>query len=731
MRGQRGTLVDAVVVLVLFTAALSLLDDTFADRRYLVAGLVPVVLLLAGALLARRVHEGGWWYSLGAVVAFAPLGALAALRDPGPFLLPTLDTMSRVLAQSVNAPTMLVGTVPPVAPVGVVMLAPFLVGYLLGFPAVWFAVATSRPLAPVVPVVLALAATIPLAVLTPSLLVPRAALVTVVALAWASARARRRAPVVAAERGAGVAAAVAALTVVAAAGLASLVVPASGQPDRVLLRGDDERIAISPPVLPVPGRDDLRLLTVDNLPAGRRIRFAVLDLYDGSGWVTAPQSPGSEGYGTFKRVGAEITPLHAGTTTVVRVRVRPGYSSDWLPVAGELTSIDFAWNPGRTEVSDVRYNQATSSALVVGGVDPRDRYAFEAALGREGLTRRDATREPSADQRQPGGAFLDDVLRPFDRSDLLPLERVLLLARYLRANGVVRATESFDQSPDFLLHRMLGARGPSGTQFQFSAAMALSAARLGVPARVVTGASPDGRGRIDYGDVTSWVELQLADGTWRTLEPDRYVGVRVDGAGTVAPPSEFVAEQVERAAAGRDREIQPTVGSHEGDARITPGQLAALVLVTLLALVVTFLVLVPASVAVRRALRRRTRSWSGVYVGAWQEVVDCARDLGSPVPDGWGRVEQARALGVDPDLARRADAAVFAPGPPPATDALTFWAECQDVRRTLRGQAGMRRRILSLVNPASLLAGRARGRSASRPVREEDRGARRQAAAHP
>ncbi len=126
-------------------------------------------------------------------------------------------------------------------------------------------------------------------------------------------------------------------------------------------------------------------------------------------------------------------------TTAVRswcaYACRPGYDTDWLPLLGELTSIDLGWNPGATDVSDVRYNQATGSAVVLGGVDTRDAYSFESVVGEDAVTRRDPTRDPSADQRQPAGAFLDDLLGPFDRDELLPLERVLLLARYLRSSG--------------------------------------------------------------------------------------------------------------------------------------------------------------------------------------------------------------------------------------------------------------------------------------------------------
>jgi hypothetical protein len=734
-----GRLIDAVVVLVLMATILSILDDTFADRGYLVAGMVPVVVLLAMALVARRFHEGGWWYSLGALVLFGPLGALVALREPGPYVVPTVRTVSRVLADTVHAPNALVSTVPPVDPNGLVMLVPYMIGFFAALPAAWLALATSRPVAPTVPLVAALVATIPLGVLVPTLMVPRGILIGILLLAWSAARDRRRETSVARAPGSVPAATAAVLTVMLVSGIVGLAVPDADVSDRVLLRGEMNAPLISDAarsVLPE-RRDDIRLFKVTGAPEGRRMRFAALDLYSAAGWVPAEESPGSGGYGTYKRIGHDVAPLHPGTTAVVRVEILPGYSSDWLPMLGELTSIYLDPNPGRTDLSDVRYNQATASALVLGGVDVDDEFAFESVVGDEAFTRRDPTREPSDDQRQEAGAFLDSYLQPFDRQELLPLERVLLLARYLRTNGTLRRDDSVSQLPDDLGHRMLGSTRMSGSQFQYSALMALGASRLGVAARVVTGATPGRRGLVDYGDVVSWVELQFADGSWRPLDPARYVGSRLaaEGEQPAAPTDAdaFVQDQLDQAAKGRDKEIRPPEGSLNPDGSPKEQPLSAWQLVlrtvgVVLAAALVALLLVPVAKRVRRRRRRRTSSWSGVYVNGWQEVLDAARDRGTPVPDGWSRVVQATELGVGVELARRADAAVFAPGAGSAQDGLDFWESCQELRHRLLSQADRRHRWWSVLNPASLLAGWARSRSAADSgagqVGHEDRRAR-------
>ena len=737
MRARQAS-VDALAIVVLMGIVLSIFDDTFADRSYLVAGMTPVVLLVVMALWMSRLHEGGWWFTLGSLLLFPPLGAIAALREPGPYGFPTIDTMAGLLASTITAPTTLVSTVPPVEPGGTVLLVPFLIGFLATMPAAWLALTTSRPLAPATPLVLALAATIPLGVLVPTMLVTRGVLVGLIVIAWMVLRDRRRETSAGPARGTSGSVVTAVVTVALMSGVVSVLVPDGEQSDRVLLRGRTESLPIlgawTPRVPDGEQRDSTKLFRATGVPEGRLLRFTALDLYDGSGWVPAEESPGSDGYGTFKRIGEDVRPLHPGSTTVVKVKIMPGYDSDWLPMLGELTRIDLKFNPGRTEVSRIRYNQATSSALVIGGVDVDDEYSFESVTGDDSFGRRDATREPTDEQRQPAGAFLDDYLEPFDRDELLPLERVLLLARYLRTNGTVRLTDDFDQSPAVLGRRMLGSRGMVATPFQYSALVALAASRLGVAARVVTGAEPGRRGLVSYGNVTSWVELQFADGTWRTLDRSRYVGSRIaaEADPTALPdPEDFVAEQIARASRGGDREIRPPRGSTNPDgtakADSRPAWQVALGIVLVAAgLVLLSLLLVPLVKTGRRSRRRRTSSWSGLYVNGWQEVLDAARDRGTPVPEGWGRVAQARFLGAGTELAHQAEAAVFAPVVGPAVDGEEFWDACQRLRHELLAGARARQRWWAPFNPASLLAGWARRRrddSVVVQVRHEDRGA--------
>lgn len=735
--GRWGAVVDCFVILLAIAMVLTLLDESFWSRDYLVAGLVPVVVLLALAWWLRRFQDGVWIYSVVALLAYAPLGALAALQRPGPWIAPAVDTMSRVLGDTFSAPRLFVSTLPPVEASGSLMLLPYAIGFAAAAPAAWLALATTRPLAPAVSVIVALGATIPVAVLVPDYYIARGALLSIILLAWVAGRARRAESLVVARRSGLLTSAAAVAVVAIVSGLTSLLVPDDDQTERTRLdpAGETQVLSDAADSIVPSGAARTQLFRVTGASDGARLRFGTLDLYDGEAWVPAEESPGAGPAGTFRRLGREVEALRDGPETEVRVRISPGYVSDWLPLLGDLTGLELDYRDGRTQLDEVRYNQATGSAVVVGGVDPRDDYTFTAVLPPDTFGD-DDTMTATDDQRQPAGAFLDQFLVPFDRTELKPLQRVLLLARYLRQNGEVRVTGGSSQKPVDLGLRLLGADRIAATPFQYSAVTALGASRLGVPARVVVGAAPGRRGIVTQGDVTSWVELQFANGTWRTLEPQRYTGVhpyaeeeseddRLGAPGWVKKELELDEDEI-KIPKGADIELSPDAVIEEES---NPWEVVGLAALGLTGAAVVAMLVVPGVKVLRRARRRRTSSWSGIYVNGWQEVLDTALDVGAPVPEGWSRLAQAGRLRTGRDLARRADAAVFAPVALPAGEGRAFWDACQQLRGELLAAASLRRRVWCHFNPSSLMAGWARGRRSARQVRHEDRGAGRQQAA--
>jgi len=91
------------------------------------------------------------------------------------------------------------------------------------------------------------------------------------------------------------------------------------------------------------------------------------------------------------------------------------------------------------------------------------------------------------------------------------------------------------------------------------------------------------------------------------------------------------------------------------------------------------------------------------YAGAWQELVDTARDLGLTVPTRGSRPAQAVVLGeVLLDLARTADDAVFGPSPPSVESAESYWRAVLESRAHLGADLPWWRRLLAPFSPASL-----------------------------
>ncbi len=112
---------------------------------------------------------------------------------------------------------------------------------------------------------------------------------------------------------------------------------------------------------------------------------------------------------------------------------------------------------------------------------------------------------------------------------------------------------------------------------------------------------------------------------------------------------------------------------------------------------------VPAYKLLRRVRRRRASRVSVRYVGAWQELVDRARDLGLAVPGRLSRPSQAVALGPPAlPLARTADDAVFGSGLASVDSAEAYWASVLEVRGGLGPEVPVWRRWLAPFNPASL-----------------------------
>ncbi|MEV4518232.1 transglutaminase domain-containing protein [Dactylosporangium sp. NPDC049525] len=494
---------------------------------------------------------------------------------------------------------------------------------------------------------------------------------------------------------------------------------------------------------------DQPLFTVTGLPDGAPVRIALLDDYDGSVWGAAGGAGATRTDGGYQRVGTTFGP--AGGTTV-RVTIAPAYAAatdlnPWLPGAGTAGSIEFAGARRAALAESLRVNLAASTGLVTARLAAGDSYTVRTTVATVTLPE-DAAPAGRPALTENAQALLSSKVATWTRGATGGTAQLKAVAAYLRANGAY--TDGGPGEGQYLPGHSLGRLAaffselrPAGNDEQYAAAYALIANYLGLPARVVLGATPGAGGVVRGSDVHAWVEVHVAGG-WATVPQTEFM----------PDVSKKPEQQPPQAAENTDAIVVPppnaarqptsTTDTSRTDPRTTGGEkrkapwwerwwrtIAPVVTYggpPLLAVLLAAGAVI--GVKARRRYRRRTRGpVTGRYAGGWRELVDAARDLGADVPAGGTRQEEAvllagRGLGrvgpavppagqPDVDLGRLAtavDAAVYGAGEPAAAQAAEFWRDVDAARRLLTRSGGRWRRWRAALSPRSLRPRRRRRR---------------------
>ncbi|MCW2847577.1 MAG: hypothetical protein JWR90_1551 [Marmoricola sp.] len=727
----RPVVVDVVAVVGLMGIALLGLDDSYSTRFYLVVGMVAVGLTSLWALLCLGQRWGTAGYLLVASLAYPIAGATLAYRS-----LPSLPTVTDTLTATITGPSEFLTTIPPVDATGTVLVIPYLVGFLLGGAAAWMALHTGRPLLPVLPLVAAMVTCVALGTETSTALLVRAAVFTGGVLLWVVLRSAR-AGELDTGRGGLLRVSGAAVVTLLAVALAASLLPTVRSDARVVLRGrvgsGQEVSQLDNPLSsfrrntrqPVNGADnvvDRRLLRVRGLPRGRLLRFVALDVYDGTTWSAGNRTVANDSGSLFQRIGRQVGARRPGTKVEVSIEVQRPWTSSWLPLAGQLTGITFDYLDGRAQREDVRYNVATETGMVVGGLGAKDDYHFTAVLPDDRLTRR-STPYGSGVALQPTGGFLDADLAPWNRSGLAPMAQVFSLAKYLRTNGRYSdggtvAERGFlpGHGQARLGRGFFGARAIVGDDEQYAAFMALAANRLGVPARVVVGSDTGPSGWVRGRNVEAWVELRVADGSWRTLPQDAFMSHRPPKRSDVRQPVQSFVNQDTPKDPPPQQAPTPQQDPRTVEQQHQEPSSSTSPLVWELPLALLVVGLVPGLKWWRRRRRRSAERPGRRVVGGWTEILDLRRDQGHEVGEGLPRVEQARRLGLDVAVARRADDLVFAREEPTAAQAREFWGQVDAQRARAAAELGWPRRLRSWWSLRSLRRSLSRAWPRPRPA---------------
>lgn len=704
---------------------------SFDSSRYLVVGLVGVLL---GVLLAHVCNVLRWHWAVplaAAVGCYLLLGGFLAFPEhllAG--FLPSLTTVVDLGALAVGGWKELITTLPPLPGDSPQVLLVYLLCLVSG--AAGFSVARrsrSAWTAVIVPTLLVVASIL-LGTYEPAALLPQGLGFAGLSFGWMATRAQRRRRLAGTGQASltrvGLGAAVLAVAMAGALVLGPVLTGGSS-PNRTVLRSFVEPPVELPsytsPLVGFPKYSrtvepkrlyDTELLRVESTAPVGRLRLAVLDDYSGIAWNAVAGGSGTAST-AFQRVGNTLPKPAAGTVVEARVTVAEAYASipelgPWVPGTGQAEAILFSGANARNHQRSLRYNLTTGQALVTDRLRPGDVVGFRTM----------AAEELGDGEVSPGGSpllgeadygFLADYLgKLVAKADTTPGDQLRQAMAAMRqgywSDGTAPSESRYRSGHDQRrLLVFLGGEQMVGSDEQYAATLGLVAAQLGFPSRVVFGANVPADGLVRGKDVTAWVEVQLADGGWRTIRPDQFIPPR-DRTPDKIPPQQF--KDAAATVVPPPNPVRPP-GAFETWFELDQGLLTGnpgwdqflRILVAVLRWVgppLAALALVVGGILGAKALRRRRRRTRGApsarIAGGWREVVDHARDHGHLVPLAATRQEQTVALGRAEllDLSGQADRAIFGPGDPDAAAAADYWLRADASRKAMSASVGRWRR---------------------------------------
>jgi hypothetical protein len=771
--------IDLVVIAVLLFVSILGFGPAFGGTAYLVAG-------IGGILLGLGIGFAGWRLSWNIIIVTAVTivvyllfgGALAAPGTTIFGVVPTLETIRTIVLGIVFSWKDVLTLVTPVGEFDGTLVVPFLTALVVSVLATSFALRLKRAPAPwaLLPAAALFVTAIAFGTREAAFPALQGLVFAGLALAWAAWRRQEaRAAASVGTRGAGVdestradpetakklrstRLALGAGLVLASLGLGfvagGILVPASA---REVIRDQ-----IVPPLdlhdyaSPLVGfrtyiRDfkEESLFTVKGLPDDARIRLATLDNYDGIVYNVA--GDGSGGSGTFVRVSSEIANDVAGDPATLEVDVT-GLDTVWVPEAGYLDSFRFTGDRAETLGGTLHYNAATGVALNTEGIAEGDGYVADVVLPQRYNDEQLASRSID-DVTMPRATGVPDDVSALASEYLgdaeTPIEQVRNIASSLNQNGffshglegeaVSRAGHGAER-----IASLLSAEQMIGDDEQYAVAMALMVRSMGMPARVVMGFYPDDyTGEESTYDITgdqlhAWVEVPFEGAGWVAFDPTPPED-QVPLEEAPQPKSDPKAQVLQPPPPPQEpAELPPDIRTEDTDQEdvdeegfdFLPVFIAAGSLLALLIVIFTPLLVIVLLKLRRRKRRRQAERPADRVSGGWDEIVDRAGDLGTPVPSGATRRDNALALATAYPavpviaVATRADGSVFGPGEPSPEEVDRYWTEVDAVVSSMRGSRSAWKRFLAAWSVRSFFRRHRRGRAVNNEAQDNrgDRG---------
>ena len=768
---ERDELIDAAVLAALTMIGIVGFRPAYGGHGYLAAGAAGVAIGLLLSHAGQRARLPLLTVVAAGIMAFLLLGGVVG--QTGSVSLPVLRS---VAGAAVSGWQQLLTTARPVGRTAGLLVLPYLLGLFSGVAGHALARRTALAAAPAAPPAIVVALSILFGAPRPAAALLQGTAFAAITLAWAAARQQRG------TRAHGtigrqrpwqrIGAAVAVLTVAGAgATFIGPHLPGADAHKRVVLyveppfdvaaypsplAGYRDYTKDVPASLSVYGKE---LLATTGLAAGSLVRIAAMDTYDGLAWgVANSATSGLAGasFGGFQRVGALLPGSVPGPTRTATIAIQPAYQLPWLPDLAGTTGFAFTGTGGAGIQAALRFNVATTTGIIPGGVPSGLRYTVSAAASSLPTTSRLATASPGG--TPPASLVIPAAVQAFAQAHSAtatsPMGKVLALAGYLRENGrysngggaqsVITAGHGAGRLTSFLEGKQI-----IGDDEQYAATMALLASAVGVPARVSLDGTVQPGGAVYGRDVRADVELGTAEYGWVTLPASQFTGTKSPQLKQqkVSPPPQPV-----KVVPPRRGDTAPVASANSSNAvsrtAATPHDATGFALPAIVVALLTYggtpiavLAAVAAALVALKALRRRRRRRAGPpsarVAGAWRELTDLGRDLGigprapeAPSVQSAGvqasgaltRRElaahaEANGLPRAAEVAVAADAAIFGPADPDQAAADRVWTLGDQVRSGATARLTLRRRAWVAVNPASLVT-TAAGPAVRKPLKK-------------
>ncbi|WP_307858585.1 transglutaminaseTgpA domain-containing protein [Microbacterium flavescens] len=764
---MRRWVLDLSAVAALLAVPIAGFWPTFAAPSYLPAAVGGALLGMGLAALCAWLRWGVLPLAGLTVVAYFLFGgALALPHTAAVGVIPTIDTLGRLALGVVTSWKQLLTTVAPVAASDGHLIVPFLLALVAAVITTSLALRLRTPAWALIPAAAFLVAQIALGTSQPAVPVVQGVVFALVAAVWLAVRQSWEHGTGAVPLGddatpvRGVAArrlllggAVVAVAALVGVGASAFAAP---QSPRYVLRD-----VVIPPfdvrAYPSPlqsfrayVRDfpDEPLFSVTGMPEEARVRLATVDAYDGTVYNVSDEGAGTSS--AFSPVRGNMSAQAEGTPATVHVEI-DALEGVWMPEVGAVRSIAFDGDRAEDLRRSAYYNEGTETAVVTRELGEGDAYTLESVVpstpSDEALEGDDFAPVSLPDQE---GVPQDiaEIASEAVAEATTPVEQVRALQTMLAEGGffshglegevLSRAGHGAER-----ISTLLGSDQMVGDDEQYATAMALMAREIGIPARVVMGFYPEEDAADEpvftaTGDTLhAWVEVAFAEHGWVTFDPtppedqvpnDQTTKPRADPKPQVLQPPPPPQEPVD---------LPPTVPDdrESEDESAFDGALLALIAVIVvgvlgvLALLAAPFIVIGALKAARRRRRKEAERAADRISGGWDEIVDHAKDYGTPVAPGATRAEDAGVVEeafAEPrvtTLAARADLEVFGPTEPTADDVAEFWRQVDEIVGGMGAGRSVWNRLGARLSLRSLLAGTrfalpARAPRAPRPPRE-------------